>query len=75
MHKTLEVGIPRIQVSWGEPSAGDKSGSVKLVNASHTAGDMFDVGSTRVSYTFTDASNNRVSCEFLVIVSQGKEIC
>ena len=71
VHKTIEVGTSRVQVSWNEPSAGDKSGFVKLVDASHTSGDMFDVGSTRVSYTFSDASSNRVSCEFSVTVTQG----
>ena len=71
VHKTVEAGISRIQVSWEEPSASDISGFVKLVDATHNSGEMFEVGSTRVSYTFVDGSNNMASCDFTVIVFEG----
>ena len=71
VHKSTEIGTPRVQVSWDEPSVTDKSGYVKLVNATHTSGDIFDVGSTRVSYTFSDRASNRASCDFTVTVFEG----
>ena len=71
VHKTIEAGTLQVQVSWDEPSASDKSGSVMLLHASRRSGDMFDVGSTPISYTFVDGANNSVSCGFSVIVREG----
>lgn len=57
-------------MSWIEPSAVDDSGEVKLKQSSHKSGDTFHIGSTSVSYVFTDASNNTATCNFVVILAE-----
>ena len=39
---------------------------------SHFPGDGFDVGSTVVTYTFADSSDNEASCMFVVTIQEGK---
>ena len=58
-------------VIWTEPTATDNSGSVTLTARSHFPGQFFPVGSTTVTYTFSDGSGNIASTSFNVIV-QGK---
>ena len=65
---TIEIGTPGIQVFWDEPRAFDSSGNFTLVNATHTSGEIFAVGSSLVRYTFEDESNNMATCEFNIIV-------
>ena len=61
-------------VSWTEPTATDESGNVTLLIRTHSAGQMFRVGSTTVMYMFADSSNNIASCTFVVTVSRGKHV-
>ncbi|XP_072046551.1 hyalin-like [Amphiura filiformis] len=72
IQKTLEVGAPGISVSWYEPSANDNSGDVTFSKSSHKSGELFLKGSTSVSYTFMDRSNNTATCDFLVTIREGK---
>lgn len=59
-------------VQWPEPSATDESGQVILVQRSHAPGAMFSVGSTTVTYRFSDNANNVADCVFVVTVVTGK---
>ena len=59
-------------MTWIEPSALDASGEVRLSDVTHSPGDGFPVGVTPVKYTFVDGSGNNASCQFIVIVSEGK---
>ncbi|XP_022082334.1 uncharacterized protein LOC110974776 isoform X2 [Acanthaster planci] len=66
---TAAVGATSAAVTWVEPTATDNSGTAvtRLSNAS--PGDSFNVGSTTVTYTFTDNSGNEAVCSFVVVVS------
>ncbi len=54
-------------VSWTPPSATDNCTAVS-VSASHSPGAFFPVGTTPVTYTFTDACGNSSVCTFTVTV-------
>ncbi|SFT63392.1 gliding motility-associated C-terminal domain-containing protein [Lishizhenia tianjinensis] len=56
-------------VVWTAPTATDNCGLDGNVVASHTSGDVFSVGTTQVSYTFTDLSGNSSTCTFNVTVN------
>ncbi|XP_072045211.1 hyalin-like isoform X2 [Amphiura filiformis] len=70
VHKRTEIGTPPVLVQWNDPLVSDNSGFVTIRNASHMSGDLFSVGSTRVSYVYTDRSNNSVTCNFTILVSE-----
>ena len=56
-------------VTWTEPSAVDYcDGNVTFSDRNFAPGSTFPVGTTTVSYTFTDSKNNFTKCEFDVIV-------
>ncbi|XP_072046397.1 hyalin-like [Amphiura filiformis] len=63
---SMELGSPGHTVSWREPSADDESGNVTLLYKTHKPGGTFAIGSTRITYLFTDNSNNLASCSFEV---------
>ncbi|XP_041454281.1 mucin-17-like isoform X37 [Lytechinus variegatus] len=69
----IEVMLPsdsvQLSIPWSEPSATNKSGSVLPFTSTHSPGDLFGIGTTQVTYTFTDGSGNNYFCEFLVIVN------
>ncbi|XP_072032497.1 hyalin-like [Amphiura filiformis] len=58
-----------VPVSWTEPSATDGCGGTVQVEKTHAPGAEFSVGTTTISYTFTDSSQNQQTCEFDVSVS------
>ena len=71
--QTVELGITSVVVFYTEPSATDISGSAFLQSRSNAPGDNFPVGTTVVTYVFTDASGNDAdACVFTVTVSTGK---
>lgn len=55
-------------VSWTAPTATDDCSSQINVQASHQPGDIFPVGNTTVTYTFTDVTGNSATCSFVVTV-------
>ncbi|XP_072013682.1 uncharacterized protein [Amphiura filiformis] len=66
---TVELGTPSRTVTWTEPMATDNAGGQPSVVRSHQPGSTFPVGTTQVSYTFTDQSQNTATCSFAVIVN------
>ena len=54
---------------WTEPTATDDSGVAPTRSRSHAPGSSFPVGTTVVTYRFTDGSGNSDVCSFQVIVS------
>ena len=54
-------------VSWTAPAISDNCPGVQFT-VSHTSGSQFSVGTTTVTYTATDASNNTSTCSFNVTV-------
>ncbi len=67
------LGSPGTVVTWEELTATDNSGVVALSECSHAPGSFFIVGSTDVTYTFTDGSGNQAQCTFTVTVVEGKQ--
>ncbi|XP_071505195.1 hyalin-like [Diadema antillarum] len=61
-------GASDVSVTWIEPTATDDSGSVSLTQTA-IPGDIFPLGSTEVTYTFSDPSGNSATCSFSVVVS------
>ena len=57
--------------SWTEPTATDDSGVAPTRSRSHTPGSTFPVGTTVVTYRFTDTSGNSDTCQFQLIVMGG----
>ena len=55
-------------VSWIEPNFTDNSGTVNIVNQSHSSGSTFSLGTTKVIYTAQDLSLNSKTCTFQIEV-------
>lgn len=72
---TREVGLSQatIPIFFDAPTATDNSGVLPtIVSQSHLPNDLFGLGTTAVTYTFTDGSGNRGSCSFNVRIVQGQ---
>ncbi|XP_072019635.1 hyalin-like [Amphiura filiformis] len=65
---TVPLGTPGRTVNWDEPSATDNSGTVTLASRSRAPNSFFNIGTTPVTYTFTDPSGNTASVTFNVNV-------
>ena len=61
-------GVTSVPVTWTEPSAVDETSDVALTQ-SHVPGANFALGSTLVTYTFSDAAGNSAICAFLVSIT------
>ena len=66
--RDTDNNLPTASVSWAEPMATDNSGTV-TVQSVFSSPHSFPIGSTTVTYTATDPSNNMVTREFKVIVT------
>ena len=67
----VELGITGTVVNWMEPTCSDVSGTAVITERSHTPFSFFEVGTTTVTYTCTDATGNSDSCSFPVTVIAG----
>ena len=63
------AGSTTSRVQWIEPTASDNSGMTPTSTRSHTPGSSFPIGSTQVTYAFTDESGNQALCSFTVVIS------
>ena len=61
-------------VAWTEPTATDNSGNTPTVRRTHIPNSAFFIGTTVVTYTFSDRSGNSAVCSFDVTVSRKKHI-
>ncbi len=68
---TIEMGEENTSISWIEPHAADNSQHVIMLSQTHTPGDYFMVGKTRVEYIFADGSRNSAKCDFDVFLVSG----
>src|SRR5207248_5141021 len=64
---TVSLGSNNAAVSYSSPTASDNCG-VPTVNCSKASGSSFPLGTTSVSCTATDSSNNAGACAFTVTV-------
>lgn len=69
---TVELGVTGTVVSWDVPTATDLSGLPVTIEPSRQPNSFFLVGTTDVTYTFTDQAGNMDECSFRVIVSESK---
>ena len=68
-------GQTSASVTWNEPTATDNSGGNVQRSSNRSPGQTFGLGSTQVTYTFTDPSGNQATCRFTVTVTSGKSGC
>ena len=64
----IPLGTLSMNIPWTEPTATDNSDMTPTVTQSHQPGDSFNVGTTTVTYTFTDMAGNQAQCSFTVTV-------
>ena len=65
----LPTGVTTAVVSWTEPTATDNSGVIPSVTRTHPPMSTFSVGTTQVTYTFTDQAGNADTCVFAVMLN------
>ena len=70
--QTVSTGVAGTTVTWTEPTATDNSGIVTLTSRTHAPGTFFVVGTTAVTYEYTDGSGNSATCTFNVNVIERK---
>ncbi|XP_072175625.1 uncharacterized protein [Diadema setosum] len=63
----LAPGERRAAVTWTPPSSSDETGAVTMTS-SHDPGNLFDIGSTNVTYTSADTAGNTATCTFTAAV-------
>ena len=66
----IPVEMTSMSITWTEPTATDNSGMTPIVTQSHQPGDRFSIGTTQVTYTFTDIAGNQAQCSFTVTVGK-----
>jgi len=59
-------------VTWTPPVPTDNCAGVSVVSSSHEPGDIFNVGTTTVTYTVIDANDNIANCSFIVAVQDNE---
>ena len=69
---TVPLGSPGTSVNYQEPSATDDSGTATLVSRTRAPNSFFPVGTTPVTYTFSDPTGNTASVTFNVNVIEGR---
>ncbi|XP_030829219.1 mucin-3A isoform X29 [Strongylocentrotus purpuratus] len=70
INEIIELGVPSLQINYPEPTASDISGTTTLVSRTNLPGEFFPVGTTEVTYIFTDASQNEADpCTFTITVT------
>ena len=67
-NQNTDPALATAAMLWTPPTATDNSGAVTLTS-SHNPGDLFNIGTTTVTYTATDSSSNEVTSSFDVIVA------
>ncbi len=69
--RIVAQGTDNAAVYWNEPAVTDNCNKTFLVLRSHDPGGVFFLGTTEVSYNFSDESGNTVACLFNVTVFEG----
>ena len=67
---TISFGMTSMSVTWIEPTATDNSGITPTITQSHQPGNSLPVGTTHVTYTFTDMAENQAMCSFNIYQQQ-----
>ncbi|XP_077984653.1 hyalin-like [Glandiceps talaboti] len=65
----IHVGNDVSNITWAIPTTTDNSGiAPTLISSSHSPGDSFTLGPTKVTYNYQDSSSNVGGCDFAVTV-------
>ena len=64
------IGSTQLEITWTEPTAVDNSGLGPIRTQTHQPTDSFPVGTTAVTYTFTDQAGNSAECSFDVTIGK-----
>ncbi|XP_072028141.1 hyalin-like [Amphiura filiformis] len=62
-------------VHWSMPYVKDNSGVITAITSSYKSGDIFQIGSTNVTYNIEDGFGNINECSFNVIVQEVSMYC
>ena len=73
--QNADASLTTAAVSWTPPTASDNSGTVASLTSTHNPGDVFDIGTTTVTYTATDPYSNEAVESFSVTVRGMFESC
>ena len=68
---TAECTTTGTIVTYTDPTASDNSGQAFISSRTHNSGQFFPIGTTTVTYTFEDRSQNSVPYTFNVVVQEG----
>ena len=68
INQNTDANTNTAAVSWTPPTASDNSGTVASLTSTHNPGDVFDIGTTTVTYTATDPYSNEAVASFTVTV-------
>ncbi|XP_072018546.1 uncharacterized protein [Amphiura filiformis] len=66
--RIIDINSSGKNITFQPATATDNSGMTFLVNQTHRTGQVFPTGTTRVTYTFRDPSDNTASCSFNIII-------
>ena len=66
VNNPVSCGVPSGTVTWIPPTATDNSGGIPALSSTHQPGASFPVGTTPVTYIFTDSAGNQAQCSFTV---------
>lgn len=69
---TIAAGLPGVPIHFASATVTDNSGSFVLLSVNPPSGSTFPVGTTPVTYTYRDSSDNRASCTFFITISIGE---
>lgn len=66
--RIVSIDVPQsgYEIIWQVPSAVDNSGFPVEVTSSHQPGDQLQLGTTTITYEFTDVVGNSASCSFKI---------
>ena len=56
-------------VTWTPPTTMDNSGEATSLTSTHNPGDVFNIGTTTVTYTATDPYSNEATASFTITVT------
>ena len=72
IEQNADAGVCEAVVSWTAPTAADNCG-VTSFTSSHNSGDVFQLGTTTVTYSASDAAGNTVSGSFDVVITDAEQ--
>ncbi|XP_041471817.1 hyalin-like isoform X1 [Lytechinus variegatus] len=70
---TVAAGVTSSNVTWTAPTAVDPDGGTVAASSDYVPGATFQLGTTKVTYTFVDDAGQRSKCVFRVRVQESSD--